>query len=89
MKRFNPFSPVDGKYGSPMGRAESTVDLLRFGRRHIAAQHQGGGEGYDRGGAYWGLPSDVWAVWVTGDGPSTVKYVRAKSREEALRLLLS
>ena len=89
MTRFNPFEKVDCTYGSPMGRADACGHLNVFDTKKLSAQHQGGGECYDRGGAYWGLPSDVWAVWVTGDGPSTVKYVRAKSREDAINLLLS
>ena len=87
MKRlFNPFEYLSTKIGAPMGRTPGpdkilshTGDVLR-----IAAKHQGGSEGYDRGGAYWGLPSDVWGVWVHGKGPQTVKYVRANTREGAI-----
>lgn len=84
MTRFNPFSPSYVKYGAPMGRADSNADLLSFRISSIAAQHQGGGEGYDRGGVYWGLPSNVWAVWVHGEGPKTVKYLRAITKQDAI-----
>ena len=86
MTRFNPFPKVDGYRGSPMGRRDGDVRIDPGYPIRLSAKHQGGGEGYDRGGAYWGLPSDVWAVWETGK-PDTVKYVRAKSREDAFAAL--
>jgi hypothetical protein len=78
MKQFDPFPPVGGAYGAPMGRRSATA--LR-GRLH--ARRQGGGDGYDRGGSYWGTPSNVWGVW---DNDRNVVYVRAWSREQAIAL---
>jgi hypothetical protein len=79
--RFNPFARVDGRYGAPHGRVSDApgnfVDAPK-----LFAHHQGGGDGYDRGGAYWGLPSDVWAVWTPGG--EAVIYVRAASRDSAI-----
>jgi len=78
---FAPFAKVAGAYGAPMGRSSrGVVD----GKRAIVAHPQGGGDGYDKGGAYWGLPSNVWAVWSHGQGPTTVQYVRASNREQAV-----
>ena len=74
MKQYDPFPPVGG---SPMGRRSDTDQL--HGRLH--ARRQGGGEGYDRGGAYWGSPSNVWAVW---DDNKTTVYVRAWTRSQAI-----
>lgn len=48
------------------------------------ARHQGGADGYDRGGAYWGTPADVWAVWAHGQ-PDEVAYVRAPCAAAAIR----
>ena len=81
MKQFDPFPEVSGKYGAPMGRRSDSHTLLK-GRLH--ARRQGGGQGYDRGGAYWGTPSNVWGVWGTAAGETVVTYVRASSREDAI-----
>lgn len=83
MNRFNPFPTMDMRYGAPMGRRNGS-EPVGYNPMRIAAQRQGGGFGYDRGGAYWGTPSDVWAVWLHGAGPKTVKYVRANTREGAI-----
>lgn len=48
----------------------------------LYAMHQGGRDGYDKGGAYWGLPSDVYAVWTRGG--ESVCYVRASSKAQAI-----
>lgn len=77
-KQFNPFPKMSGAYGAPMGRRSDNPANLR-GRLH--ARRQGGGDGYDRGGAYWGTPSNVWAVW---DDDKNVVYVRASSRADAI-----
>lgn len=78
MKQFDPFPEVSGTYGAPMGRRD---DHSLRGR--LYARRQGGGGGYDRGGAYWGTPSNVWGVW---DDDKNVVYVRAWSREQAIAL---
>jgi hypothetical protein len=79
--QFNPFRDVSCRYGAPMGR-RSDPDPLH-GR--LYARRQGGGDGYDKGGAYWGTPSNVWGVW---DNDKTVKYVRASSRQDAINKAL-
>jgi hypothetical protein len=32
------------------------------------------GDGYDKGGAYWGTPSNVWGVWGWIDGRPCCAY---------------
>lgn len=82
-KQFNPFPEVSGRYGSPMGRhGGNPANLQDLKRLH--ARHQGGGDGYDKGGAYWGFPSNVWGVWGWIDGQPECVYVRANSRQNAI-----
>jgi hypothetical protein len=80
MKQFNPFPEVSSRYGAPMGRRGDNPAHLQDLRR-LHARRQGGGDGYDKGGAYWGTPSNVWG-WV--DGQPCCTYVRANSRAAAL-----
>ena len=83
MKQFDPFPKLSCTYGAPMGRhGDNPANLQDLKRLH--ARRQGGGGGYDRGGAYWGSPSNVWGVWGWVDGEALVTYVRAWSREEAI-----
>lgn len=83
MKQFNPFPDVNCAYGSPMGRrSDNPANLQDLKRLH--ARRQGGGDGYDKGGAYWGNPSNVWAVWGWLDGEAVCVYLRANSREHAI-----
>lgn len=91
--KFDPFDNVDCKYGAPMGRpSASPTDFSGVPRSALKTQHQHEGAGadetdagYDKGGAYWGLPDNVWAVWVgPPDFDLAVTYVRARSREEAI-----
>jgi hypothetical protein len=85
MKQFNPFPEVSGRYGAPMGRRwDRAADLAGVKRLH--ARHQGGGDGYDKGGAYWGLPSNVWGVWARKNGKVSCIYIRANSREQAIAI---
>lgn len=83
-KQFNPFFDLSCQYGSPMGRRGDNPENLR-GMRKLHARHQGGGSGYDKGGAYWGTPSNVWGVWGWIDGRPCVTYVRAYSRQNAIQ----
>jgi len=83
MKQFNPFPNVSGRYGAPMGRhGDNPANLQDVKRLH--ARHQGGGQGYDKGGAYWGFPSDVYGVWARIDGDIVCTYIRANSRLQAI-----
>jgi len=82
-KQFNPFFDVSSRRGAPMGRRGDNPANLA-GAKCFHARHQGGGDGYDKGGAYWGTPCNVWGVWGWVDGEPRVVYVRANSRTEAI-----
>lgn len=82
-KQFNPFPEVSSRYGSPMGRRGDNPANLQ-GVKRLHARRQGGGDGYDKGGAYWGLPSNVWGVWAWLEGQPVCTYVRAASRVAAI-----
>ena len=84
MKQFNPLPEVSSRYGAPMGRRGDNPTNLQGARRYHA-RRQGGGDGYDNGGAYWGTPSNVWAVWAWVDGDAVCVYVRAASRADAIQ----
>lgn len=88
MKQFNPFPEVSCQYGAPMGRRGDNPSNLQDVKR-LHARRQGGGDGYDKGGAYWGLPSNVWGVWAWMNGEAVVTYVRACSRKEAIEKVRS
>lgn len=83
MTRFDPFYLVQSEYGAPMGRRDrrSFVDPSDGA---LCARHCGGSDCYDKGGAYWGAPLNIWAVWNHGKGNDTVTYVRADNRTQAL-----
>lgn len=82
-KQFNPFLVLSCARGAPMGRrGDNPANLQDVKRLH--ARRQGGGDGYDKGGAYWGLPSNVWGVWGHIDGDVVCVYVRAASRLAAI-----
>lgn len=89
MARFNPFPHVSCKYGAPMGRISDApgnfvydVALKLYARRQ-GTGGLGNSPGYDQGGAYWGTPANVWAVWTRGG--EAVCYVRASSKSAAIR----
>ena len=82
-KQFNPFPDTSCKYGAPMGRYFGNPANLQDVKR-LCARHQGGGDGYDKGGAYWGIPSNVWGVWAHIEGETVCAYVRASNRENAI-----
>lgn len=82
-KQFNPFPDISCARGAPMGRCGDNPAALQNVKR-LHARRQGGGEGYDKGGAYWGTPSNVWGVWGWVDGMAICTYVRAYSRADAI-----
>jgi hypothetical protein len=82
-KQFNPFPEVSSRYGAPMGRHGDNPANLQ-GVKRLHARRQGGGDGYDKGGAYWGSPANVWGVWAWLDGQVVCTYVRAASRAAAI-----
>lgn len=79
------FSKVDSQHGAPMGRAsygslpECFPRSVRLFRVNIDSQ------GYDDGGAYWGIGQPLWcAIGEHDAGCQSRAFVRAWSREEAL-----
>lgn len=82
-KQFNPFPEVSSRYGSPMGRRGDNPANLQ-GVKRLHARRQGGGDGYDKGGAYWDSPSNVYGVWSWIAGEVVCTYVRANSRAAAI-----
>ena len=90
MKQFNPFPDVSCQYGAPMGRRDANpANLQDLPAYKLHARRQGGGGGYDKGGAYWGTPSNVWGVWAWLDGKAVCCYVRASSRQAAIAKVIS
>jgi hypothetical protein len=85
-KQFNPFPDVSSRYGSPMGRRGDNPANLQ-GVKRLHARRQGGRDGYDKGGAYWGSPSNVWGVWAWLGCEASCVYVRAASRAAAVSMV--
>jgi len=83
---FNPFEKISCRYGAPTGRYGGNPSNLT-GVKRLHCRHQGGGDGYDRGGAYWGNPRDVYGVWAKIDGEIVCAYVRAPSRLAAIHIV--
>lgn len=75
--------------GSMMGRrdemhpGDDSIEPLRLQRVPSV-----GGD-YDRGGAYWGSASNLWCAWGESEEEQVHCFVRASSREEAKREILS
>jgi len=47
---------------------------------------------YDRGGAYWGSPANLWCAWgdeIGDDGDAVEVYVRASSRDGVKAAILA
>lgn len=71
--------------GAPMGRADKIGDRGKEYKLYLRKLPLFDG-GYDRGGAYWGTPSNLYG-YVSSDGESidgeVYGYLRAGSRQEA------
>lgn len=82
-KRVRPPYTVDvgSKYGAPHGRpVERFDDLEKVHLRRVPINSQG----YDPGGAYWGIGIPLWCAWTASGG---VLYQRAVDRQTAKTLL--
>lgn len=71
-------SDVSSKYGAPMGRRSDAPESMTGKTRLQKVKMVGGA--YDKGGAYWGGGTPLYAAW---DDDGHVSYVRAGSRVEA------
>lgn len=78
---------VSSRYGSPMGRRDSTgleSCVPRFVRLQRIRLDAGG---YDSGGAYWGLRRPGESLFVAEDGDGNRQFVSAGSRAQAALIL--
>lgn len=78
---------VSSKYGAPMGRrnqVDGTADNLLYIQKVEAEDGD-----YDRGGAYWGTPTDLWCAFTnpetTTDEYPIMVFVRADNQDDAKR----
>lgn len=80
----DPTPQVDCKYGAPMGRVSIVTDC--DGKVSLRRVPLNSG-GYDRGGAYWGHPNDLY--WVGDESGGLDMFIRAKSRAAAKAAVLA
>jgi hypothetical protein len=82
---------VSSKYGAPMGR-QNQVDGSPDNPLYIQKVEAVDGD-YDRGGAYWGTPTDLWCAFTnpdtTTDEYPIMVFVRSASQENAKRRVLT
>ena len=87
-----PLEELNCSRGAPMGRG-NRCDMLPEEVGKVFLQRVPFIDGcYDRGGAYWGLPANLWRAyfeWVPDDGDTEVfeQFIRADSRKQAKKLL--
>lgn len=76
---------VSAKYGAPMGRPQRVGTLAGLKLRPLPMD----GEGYDRGGAYWGIRPRGERIYVAyhTDGTTWLSYA-ARSLADAARQVL-
>ena len=73
------YHEVGSIYGAPMGRRSNNIpEGTKVYLRSVPIV-----DGYDPGGAYWGMPSNLYCAWAEVDGEFFVKYFRAKDRSAA------
>lgn len=73
---------VSSRYGAPMGRVGGAA-LQPEGLVTVVKVTLDSG-GYDEGGAYWGLPNDL---YMADDGGEYREFLRAKNRAEATKVI--
>jgi hypothetical protein len=84
---------VSSRYGAPMGRREefhpgNMADVsIRLHLQRVPLHDYC----YDKGGAYWGGPSNLWCAWgEDAESENQVElYTRAANREEAKANILT
>jgi len=77
---YRPLSDVNCTYGAPLGRSGTILDPDEPGPyylRRVPLDSQG----YDRGGAYWGLGAPIWHLQSQDGGFES--FFRASSRASA------
>ena len=79
--------PVGNRYGAPMGRRDSTPNLLADPGDEVRLFLVVLQEGYDLGGAYWGSGANTPPLWCAVDQENDYQFVRAWSKEAAAKTL--
>lgn len=74
---------VNSKYGAPMGRYSN--NLSSFENRKVNLRQVPLIDGYDQGGAYWGIGNPLYCAWskATETEEFIVRYFRSSNRQEA------
>lgn len=78
----DPTPKVSARYGAPLGRQSDHLDHDGTWR---AAQVEIDEQGYDPGGAYWGLRPIGQSLFAVQDGMGNIAFVDAPGHDEALR----
>ena len=83
-----PLKDLNCQYGAPMGRRDiEEIDTEFAGKVYL--QYVPFVDGcYDRGGAYWGAPANLWRVYAEDEDLILDKFLRANSREAAKAAIL-
>lgn len=88
---YRPVGKVNCQYGAPMGRPAKLPDHDPEGSIKLHIRQLPLSDGYDRGGAYWGWPNNLWHV-ISTDGEVEMFYrgnsyedVRRKAKEDLSR----
>lgn len=82
-------TPLNTTRGAPMGRSEYGVidDETKYRLAYVPFVDNC----YDTGGAYWGSPANLWALWDSEPNsynePAVVRFVRANDRRKAWEIL--
>jgi hypothetical protein len=71
---------VSSRYGAPMGRLSTTPLVGKIYLRHVPISP----EGYDAGGAYWGVGARLWCAEGHEEGRM---YFRAVDRDAAKTII--
>jgi len=78
----NPVPKVNCRYGAPQGRVSANLDP--DGRWEAKALDLD--EGYDDGGAYWGMRQYPMRLFAVQDGMGNIAYVDATCSDDALTI---
>lgn len=81
-----PAHRASSKYGAQMGRGNKIGEPAKLYLQRVSFQD----DCYDRGGAYWGMPADLWCAFAgdENDEIATMIFVRAKDRKDAKRAVI-
>lgn len=82
----DPVPHVSAKYGAPMGRMSNALDHDTLETKGMwRAERLDLDEGYDAGGAYWGMRMNGEALYSVQDGMGNIAFVDARTNAEALQ----